>query len=423
MFVLYDAIFLLVALFYLPIYILRNKFHSGFKMRLGYLPAGLLLNRPIWIHAVSVGEAMTIKGLVQELRKVYPDKKIVISTITATGNRIAKGIAQSGDFVTYLPLDLSFIAKRVIHRLNPSLFILVETELWPNLILALHKKKIPIVTVNGRISDFSFAGYLSARFFIRPILRKISLFCVQAQRDKERLIKLGVSGKDIRITGNMKFDVCGYLRKEDIDTNLRRRMGLSSQNKLLVVGSTHPGEEDKILSVYKQLLLEFPSLVLLIAPRHPERSKEVGALAVRCGFSVIFISQMPQAELVVSEKSVFILDTVGKLLSFYSAADIVFVGGSLVSKGGHNILEPAALGKTVLFGPHMFNFRDTAELFLRNNAAVMVDSEEDLLMQLRQLLRNPARVAEFSERAQRLVLTNQGATLRAIAYLQEFLKE
>ena len=423
MFIFYDLIFFLAVLFYLPVYIFARKFHSGFKMRLGFLPKNLSLHRPIWIHAVSVGEVMAIKGLLEELRRAYPDKQIVISTVTATGNKVARAIAKESDFITYLPLDFSFIVRRVITRISPSLFIIAETELWPNLISCLYKKNIPIVTVNGRVSDASFFGYLSGKIFILPILRKVSLFCVQAERDAGRLMRLGVTKERIRVTGNMKFDASGYLEKEKPDIGLRSRMGLGPQNKLLVAGSTHPGEEEMILSVYRQIIQEFPNLLLLIAPRHPQRSKEAGAWVSKFGFSSVFVSGMPDKFPCVGSKAVFILDTVGELPSFYALADIVFVGGSLVRKGGHNILEPAVLGRPVLFGPHMFNFRDIAELFLKNNAAIMIHSPQELLGQIKLFLREPEQISGFCAAAQKLIAQNRGATLRNLGYLKEFLRE
>ena len=206
MFILYDLIFLVFTLIYLPIYLFRGKFHRGFLARLGILPKNLSLDRPVWIHAVSLGEAISTRGLVEELRKAYPHKKFALSTVTATGNKIAREISRTGDFVTYLPLDFSFTVKTVINRINPGLFIIAETEIWPNLIAHLSKKGIPIVTVNARISDSSFKGYSAIKPLIKPILNKISLFCAQADLDADRLKKLGVAADKIKVTGNMKFD-------------------------------------------------------------------------------------------------------------------------------------------------------------------------------------------------------------------------
>lgn len=428
MFILYDLIFLVVAIICLPRYLFRRKFHRGFLRRLGILPKDLKLDRPIWIHAVSVGEVMAVRGLLEQLRVNYPAKSFVISTVTPTGNKIARGLAQPDDFITYLPLDFSFIVKNVIERINPEIFIIAETELWPNLVGYLYRKHIPVVLVNGRISDVSFKGYLAIKSLLRSIFNKVSLFCVQTSLDGERFSALGVPQNKIRVSGSMKFDVADlkkdttdYTDKKSTDcTDYKQKLGLEENEKLLVAGSTHSGEEEIILRVYKELLDEFPDLRLLIAPRHPERAKELAKFVSSEGFSYAFISNLErttphplrQAGQDAGRTTVFILDTIGQLLSFYSLADIVFVGGSLIRKGGHNILEPASLSKPILFGPHMFNFRDIAQLFLRNNAAILVRNKEELKEKIKYLLGNPRAMDELGKRAKALILENQGATLR-----------
>lgn len=430
--IVYDVIFLVVAIIYLPIYLFKKKFHSGFLLRLGILPKDLELNRPVWIHAVSVGEVMAVGGLLEELRMVYSGKRFLISTITPTGNKIAKGMAKDTDFVTYLPLDLSFIVRSVIDRVKPSIFIIAETELWPNLISYLYIKNIPIVVVNGRISDRSFKGYLSIKYLIKPILNKINLFCVQTSRDAQRLMSLGVFKDKIQITGNMKFDIKVDFSRQSFNigrvpaeageknyTDYKLKLGLEYKEKLFVAGSTHPGEEEIILSAYKELLSEFPDLRLLIAPRHPERSEEIANLIKKFGFESKRISLLDsRTHELTNSRTVFILDTVGQLLSFYAISDIVFVGGSLVKKGGHNILEPASLGKPILFGPHMFNFRDIADLFLSNRAAILVRHQEDLKTNVKYLLNNTSKVTELSRRAKELIIQNQGATNRHIELIR-----
>jgi 3-deoxy-D-manno-octulosonic-acid transferase len=417
MFIIYDLIFLLIAIIYLPFYLLKKKFHKGFFRRLGLLPRGMKLNKPIWIHAVSVGEVMVIRGLLEELRGIWPGKSFVISTVTPTGNKIARGIACEKDFITYLPLDLSFIVRCVIDRIEPALFIIAETELWPNLISYLKEKNIPIIIVNARISDSSFSGYSFIKFFIKPFLKKINLFCVQTNTDAQRLISLGVPRNNIETTGNMKFDLKDYTDYKKDYTDYKLKMGLKSSEKLLVAASTHPGEEEFILGAYRKLLEEFPDLRLLIAPRHPQRAKEIEKLVARFGFQAIFISILNLTPDTHNLRPVFILDTVGELLYFYSIADIVFVGGSLVKKGGHNILEPASLEKAILFGPYMFNFRDIRDLFLQDNAAILVHNREELKTAIRNLLNNPGEIATLGRRAKNLILSNQGATKKNLQFI------
>jgi len=435
MFILYDLIFLIFALIYLPVYLFKGKLHYGFLKRLGFLPADLNLDRPIWIHAVSVGEVISIKGLVNELRKAYPLKRLVISTVTATGNKIAQSLISDGDLLTYLPLDFSFIVKKVIKEIAPCLFIIAETEIWPNLITCLHKRKIPVVTVNGRISDNSYSGYRAIKFLIRPILRKIGKFCVQSEIDALRLVNLGVEKRNIQVTGNVKFDINLEAMAGLDPLVVRQKLWLGLDDNLWVCGSTHPGEEEIIIKAYKELLFTFPKLKLLIAPRHPERSKDISRLISQYAFMPVFISNIsgvcpvrsPEAHGAASNgvcptcinNPIFILDVMGELLNFYSAADIVFVGGSLVKTGGHNILEPVSLKKPVIFGPYMFNFRDITSLFLRNKAGIMVADAQELVNKTKEILSSSLMAKQLVERAYELIISNRGSTKKNIEIIKQ----
>ncbi len=409
--VLYDIIALFVSLVFLPVYICKRKFHRGFLSRLGIGVRAAGPDGPIWVHAVSVGETMSVRQLVNGLRIRYPDKRFVISTVTPTGNRIAQSLAREGDRVLYLPLDFSFIVRRVISRIKPSICIIAETEFWPNLITLMGESGIPVVIVNGRISDSSFNGYRRVKFLLRPVFNAISLFCMQTEDDARKLSALGVQRSKIIITGNMKFDTLEYL--DVASPGPGGAFHLDTKEKLLVAGSTHRGEEAVIAQVYKRLSEEYPEVRLLIAPRHPERGKEVEKILLQQGLPSIRLSGPAGPGGGPGEKRpVYILDTVGELVSFYNIADIVFVGGSLIKKGGHNILEPASLGKPVVFGPHMFNFRDIADLFLAHNASIRVRNKEELFGCLQRLLGNPQEMRDLGGRAKELVLVHQGATLK-----------
>jgi len=385
--------------------------------RFGVLPEGLNLNRPIWIHAVSVGEAIAMRGLIEELRLLYPLKNFVISTVTPTGNKIARTIAKDSDFVTYLPFDLSFITENVIKSINPCVFIIAETEIWPNLINTLYKMQIPVAILNARISDASFKGYALIKHLIRPVLNKVSLFCAQSKDDSARLNLLGASLDKIEVTGNMKFDQVPMLLQDP--KSLRSKLSLLKGEALLVAGSTHPKEEEILLQAYRNLLRSHPFLNLLIAPRHPERAAQVSDLIKSFGFNSERVSLLNSGNLY--KNTVFILDTVGELISFYAAADIVFVGGSLVKKGGHNILEPAYLNKPIIFGPHMFNFRDIAFEFLKHNAAIQIFSQEDLISGISDILGNNLKAKELVIHAREVISDNQGATKRNIALLRKLI--
>jgi len=426
MLLIYDLIFLFVAFLYLLRYLIKRKFHKGIFARFGFLPNNLLLDNPIWLHAVSVGEAVVVKGFIDALRRDYPGKKIVITTVTATGNKIAKSLARPGDFVTYFPLDLSFIVRRVIKKINPCLVVVAETEVWPNFITILNKKNIPIAIINARISDKSFKGYKKVLFFIKPVLNRVTLFCAQTKSDALKLKELGVDADKIKVTGNMKFD--GSLKEnnqKELDL-LRKNLKVKETDKIFIAGSTHAGEEEIVLDVYKSLKIKFNDLKLILVPRHPERSQEVGRLVEMRGFQAAYISHLFGAGDLGSvaynqPEIVYILDTVGQLMDYYAISDIVFVGGSLIPKGGHNILEPAFLGKPVIIGPNMFNFRDIAELFVRRQACIMVNNMDELQNAVNSLLGDSAKIFKLTENAKALIGENRGATVRNLGYVKSYL--
>mgnify|MGYP001570659956 CR=1 FL=1 len=417
---LYDSIFIIFAIIYLPIFLVKRKFHQGFRQRLGFLPVYNPKQAPIWVHMVSVGEAIMMRPFVAQLRKDYPDRPLVLSTVTVTGNKIAKHMAKDGDLVCYLPLDISFIVRRFLRKINPALIILAETELWPNLITAAECKKIPVVIVNGRISDGSFGGYRMVRFLLKPLLSKVNLFCMQTDLDKERLEILGVMPKKTKVTKSMKFDAT----LPQIDTahikSLKDKLHILDSEKIFIAASTHQGEEEIILAVYKELLAEFSDLRLVIVPRHPERAPEVSNLITKLGFSVVRISQLnPLTRQPANPPTVFILDTVGELINYYAIADIVFMGGSFVRSGGHNILEPALLKKPIVFGPHMFNFRSISDMFLKKEAAILLHNEQELKEKLRNLLSDKAFADRMGAIAYKIIEDNRGATKLTLIYLKE----
>lgn len=420
MWVLYDLIFLLIALIYLPVYLFKGKLHGGLKARLGILPRSLNLGRPIWIHAVSVGEAVMMKGFIEEFRRAFPQKSFLITTVTPTGNTIARSIAREGDFVTYLPFDLSFIVDHFIRLVRPCMCVIAETELWPNLLRSLRKHQIPVSVVNGRISDRSFKGYYRFRLLVRSIFNNVGFFCVQSQTDKDRLMQIGVDDQRIAVTGNMKFDATF---KPPETAGLRRNLALTDTDLFFVCASTHRGEEEVLISAFKDLVMEFSAIRFCIVPRHPERAGEVEKVLLKEGFEPVRISRLGSAPVSSSQGVVFILDTVGSLMNYYAIADIVFVGGSLVKRGGHNILEPASLVKPVITGPHLFNFRDIADLFVRKSACIIVENKCDLVHAACDLLRDLRRRQALGEAGKQLVCSNQGATKRTVTLVQNLARQ
>ena len=413
----YDLFFALFSLIYLPYLLIKSKAHKDFSQRFGKLPLifkTLSTFRPIWIHAVSVGEVLAVKNFTQKLHEKFPDKKIVLSTTTKTGNATANKVI-SGDILKfYFPLDFSFIVKKVIDAINPCCFVVMETELWPNLISVLSKRNIPIILINGRISDKSFKGYKRIKFLFGSILKKINIFCMQTARDAERIETLGACNSKIKVTGNMKFDVeilpgLGCLKKN---------LGLEEPSKLIIAGSTHPGEEEVVLAAYKDLLKSFSDLELLIAPRHAERSKTIKKLSEKYGFKTRFLSERRRPK---PKNTVLILDTLGCLGRLYSLSELVFIGGSLVKKGGHNLVEPAIYGKPIVFGPYMSNFRSMAKLFLENKAAIQVHDKTDLLDIFRTLLNDKEKRDALGLNARNLLNGSSGATDKNVGEVMQLI--
>lgn len=417
-------IFFAFSLIYLPYLFIRRKYHRGYVQRLGVFPedfyAGIKNKKAIWIHAVSVGEVNASRLLWEKLRNKYTEYKIVLSTTTRTGNLLAKKFALPGDSVIYSPLDLSFVVRKFLLVIKPSLLIILETEIWPNLILKSSRFKIPVVLVNARVSDKAFKRYRLVKFFLKPVLRRISLVLAQSDKDKDRFINLGVNQEKVLVTGNMKFD---YVDIKDVDCKkLKRELGLKDKEKLITAGSTHKGEEEIILEAYKELLPQYPDLRLIIAPRHPERTAEVVKLIIKFGFMSIKISSivkdLPDTE---GKVQIFILDTVGQLKDFYAIADIVFVGGSLVKKGGHNIIEPAIFSRPIVSGKHFFNFSDVFKAFQEKNAIIICGNKEELKNCLIELLNKPEEREKLGMRAHEVVLGERGATERNLNWLFTYL--
>ena len=421
---LYDVIFLLFSVIYLPYLIFTGRWHRDFAQRFGIYPGtltkGLDKKEAIWVHAVSVGEVMAARSLCEMLLEKYPAKKLIISTITRTGNNVAKRFFKDKATVIYLPLDISFIIGRIIKSIRPKIFIIVETEIWPNLITALHKYDVPVVLVNGRISPGSFRNYIKARPFIRPILDKITLFCMQNKEYKARIEEMGAPKDKVVVTGSMKFDTTLNTAMLNRDA-MRSDMNISADEEVLIAASTHWPEEAMILRAYKELLKGHENLRLIIAPRHIERADKISALARRLSFTPVKTSNIARGSKCKCGRDVLILDTMGRLNQLFSIATIVFMGGSLMPKGGQNILEPAIFSKPIIFGPHMFNFKDIADTFLKSNAACMVKDESALFETINTLLDDPARREGLGRQAIELINKNKGVTSRNLELVSKYL--
>lgn len=418
MHILYDFLFILIALFYIPYLTLRRKWHKGFKERLGFIPVSVaqaLKGKPvIWIHAVSVGEVLAILDLIKKLNTTFPGHQIVCSTVTKTGGKVAKEELKEKAVVVFAPLDFSPIVRKFISVIHPKIYVVTETEIWPNLFLALKKRKIPIIQINGRISDKAFAGYKKAKFFLRNSLDCVRCYCVQNEEEKARLQFLGVEEERIRVAGNLKFDNVPPAAQTQF-----KGLGYAPEDILWIAGSTHPGEEEIILSVFKRLRRDFKNLQLVIAPRHVERAEEILQCVKTKGFDPLRLSELNGKPL--NPPNVLIVDTMGELRSLYSLARVVFIGKSLSVGGGQSIIEPAFFGKPILVGPEMYNFRDIVKIFLKEGALIQVNNEEELAEAMKKLLNDPLQMDAMGRRAKKLIEQYQGATQRTIEAIGELL--
>ncbi len=423
MFFLYNVALTTIALLGLPFFLIKltttPKYRAGLFQRLGCLPRKatekLSQAGTIWIHAVSVGETIAAVPLIRSLKHRYPEREILLTTVTATGNRTAK--TQVGDSVTVLffPFDLLFIVQRVIQHIRPSLFILMETEIWPNCIRTLHKNGIPILLVNGRISRKSYSGYRKIRPMMKRVLSLIDAFAMQTGKDAGRITRLGAPENRVRNTGNIKFDQEIPSISDPDRRKIRREYALPDQGEILIAGSTHPGEEGPVLDAYARILQDIPDLILILAPRHPERTPEIESLMRERNLGYQKRSRPDPGQ------RILLLDTVGELAGLYRIGSVAFVGGSLVPKGGHNILEPAACGTPVVFGPHMENFPEIARVITEEGGGLQIESSRELATVLGELFADEERRMKIGEKGRRILLENRGALEKTLELVDRFL--
>lgn len=402
----------------------HGKYLGSVGQRLGYLPIALNVDGEpsIWIHAVSVGETLTVKALIDDLRAQYPKLRLFLSTTTIAGQQVAKKNLQHVDAVFYFPFDWLFTVRRTLDVVKPRMFVMMETEIWPNLLRECRARGIRTVVINGRISARSFPRYRLVRPLFRRVLADIDRFCMQGDESARRIIELGADPKRVTVTGSLKFDslqapvpaALGRSREPVL-----RYFRLAPTRIVLVAGSTMKPEDSAVLRAFARIRSIAPGALLVIAPRQRERFAEVEKLALDEGFTVSRRSELPiDSE---PKTDVVVLDTFGELAQVYQLATIVFVGGSIADYGGHNILEPAVFGKPIVFGPYMHNFREIAEAFLANAAGVQVQSERELEEVLRNLVTDPVRRAGLGAAARALVDANRGAKDKTMAVIADLL--
>ena len=446
MYFVYSLLMAVAAAVLSPIWIWKGlrqgKYLSNLGERLGSsFPglSGLSAERAgvgaIWIHAVSVGEVLSGVALAQKLKAAYPNRPLIVSTTTQTGQALARERVKSADAVIYFPFDWAFCVRRALDAVKPALVIVLETEIWPNFLREADRRKVPVIFVSGRISDKSFARYQQffgwAGFYLRPFLRDAlghaRAFLMQSGRDAERVRELGAPASRVVVSGNLKYDQA-LPDATPMSEWLAGEVERSGRRPLIVAGSVVSSEEPLALIAFGVVQGEFPNALLVLAPRKPECFQQAADFIqesrrkfLRRSELRIAVNGDSNAAGISSDVTVLLLDSIGELASLYQLADGAFVGGSLVESGGHNILEPAAFGKIPVFGPSMENFAEMASRFVSAKAAVQVESPEDAGVAWIELLRDPERARGMSETAKRLVDESRGATARAMEEIAKYL--
>lgn len=373
----------------------------------------------IWLHAVSVGESIAARPLLKALRARYPGHAILVSNTTETGRGITSTFPEK-DFCIYFPFDFLPVVRRTLDSIRPSVVIIMETEIWPNFTREATARNIPVILANGRISDRSYSRYLTFSWFFRQPLQLFSRLCMQTETDCERIVAIGAPAGRTLKSGNLKYDIPYRLIDANEKQGMQAQYSIPEGAVVLTAGSTHAGEEQTVIDVYRQLLPICPELFLVLVPRHPERATEVAALLERSGLAFRRRTSPPNGEKL-HKGEVLLVDTVGELMNLYAMADVAFVGGSLVPTGGHNLLEPASVGVASVFGPHMSNFREIAELVLQYGAGVQAESTEALYESCRTLLMNSELRGVLGRNGLKLMRDNGGATERHMGVIAEYL--
>jgi 3-deoxy-D-manno-octulosonic-acid transferase len=429
MYLAYSLLLSLGLLVLLPLFLFKalahGKYIAGFRQRLGSVPA--VSGKPvIWLHCVSVGETQAARPLAARLKQQFPHHALVVSTITLTGQNLARNVFRTqAESVFYFPFDWRWSVRRALKAINPVAVLIMETELWPNFLRECKAREIPVALVNGRISRHSYGRYALIKFFLRRVLASLSIAVMQSEADAERLQHLGMPNEKLFTAGNLKFDADAGSDLTDTTTEIAQRFGLHSDVPLVLAASTHDPEEKIILESFKQLRTK-QEVRLMIAPRHPERFNEVASLIQNSGLSWTRRMNLPEPS--DSDAAVILLDTIGELPATYSQAAVVFVGGSIVDRGGHNVLEPAAAGTAVVTGAYTHNFHAIVNLMAEAGALVQLPPVQGTSMAIPQiakafaeLLASPEARAELGRRAKKLVSENQGAADRTVELIAPLL--
>ena len=423
-----DLLYVFAGLAFSPVVLYRmvrhKRYRSGWAERFGRIRRKSPERKCIWLHAVSVGEVNAAQTLVAEIERQFSDFEIVISTTTDTGFARAEKLFGQTRAVFYFPFDFSWVTRRAFRRLNPSICLLMELEVWPNFIFTAHERGVPVLVLNGRISDRSFSRYRRIKGLTRRFFGKLDLVLAQTQEYAERFRELGCPADRVIVTSSLKYDTAQVADAVEGADALAGKLNLGDE-RLWVAGGTGDEEEKIILDVYRSLMQErqFSDVRLAIVPRKPERFNEVAQLIEQAGLPLVRYSQLKNSAVpaAVNGKPVILGDTMGDLRKFYSLATVIFVGRSLVPMGGSDMMEAAALGKCTMFGPHTFNFRQTVEALLEGGGAIQVADKDDLLANMKKCLSEPEYAGKIARAGQAVIKQNQGATARTMEALGKLL--
>ncbi len=422
--------YIIAGLLFLPVVIYRmitsKRYLRGWKNRLGFIPKRYTNQPAIWIHAVSLGEVNAVKSLIDRLKQQLPFHEIFVSTTTDTGYDRAVSL-YGQDNVFFFPFDFSWTIKKAINRLRPELIILAELEIWPNLVLQAKKRDIPVILINGRITEKSMSRYSIVKGLLKPIFNQLDCFMVQDRTYRQRFEALGVEPNKIIITGSLKWDGAISADKIENQESLANALGINKQYPLIVAGSTGDDlEEEAIIRAYQQLRSQFSNLQLAIIPRKPERFEHVASIISSRGFYPVKRSEHPDGTQgpsgIISGRTAIVLgDTMGELRKFYALSSVVFVGRTLVEMGGSDVMEVAALGKPIIIGPHYDNFKDAVEKLKQAGAIKIIDKPEKLAGAIGDILSNRDKAILMADNAKKVVQQNQGATKQTVEKICEIL--
>ena len=426
---LYDIAAIIVVILIIPTFMIRSIRERGFteriKQSLGFFPDNALdkvaKKNCIWVHAASVGEIVATSPLIKEFRQEFPKSPILVSVVTTAGYEMANRIIKDADSIIYFPLDLPFVAGNVLRRIHPRVFLNVETELWPNFLSAARKLRIPVMMVNGRISEKSVKRYKYLFSIWTNMIKTVKLFAMQSPIDADHILELGAPKELVTITGNTKFDQTYTDVTEEERNNILNDLGLTNADGILLAGSSHRGEESYVINAFKKIREHHPEARLVIAPRELLRTMEVVHICKKAGFTVATRTELQKRP--PDNEDIIILDTIGELGKVYSIGDVIYVGGSLVTHGGHNILEPAAHGKAIIVGHHMENFKDTHALFKNRNACITVNNPRELADEALKLFDDPKHRKTLEIETLKIVKENRGASRKSAILLRQMLTE